>query len=40
MAKEAAAPDMNRLGNLIIRYKYFTRANDANTRYTIYSNTL
>jgi hypothetical protein len=28
-AKEAAAPDENRSGNLKIRYKHFTRADDA-----------
>jgi hypothetical protein len=40
MAKEAAAPDKNRSGNLTIRHKYFTRADDANTRYTMCSNAL
>jgi hypothetical protein len=40
MAKEAAAPDKNRLGNPKIRYKHFTRADDANTRYTMCSNAL
>jgi hypothetical protein len=39
-AKEAAAPDKNGLGNLMIRHEYFTRADDINMRYTIYSNTL
>jgi hypothetical protein len=39
-AKEAAAPDENRSGNLKIRYEYFTRADNANTRYTMYSNAL
>jgi hypothetical protein len=39
-AKEAAAPDKNGSGNLMIRYEHFTRADNANTRYTIYSNTL
>jgi hypothetical protein len=39
-AKEAAAPDKNGSGNLTIRHKHFTRANDANTRYTMCSNTL
>jgi hypothetical protein len=39
-AKEAAAPDKNRSGNLIIRPEHFTRADDTNTRYTIYSNAL
>jgi hypothetical protein len=37
IAKEAAAPDKNRSGNLMIRYKNFTRADDANMRYTMYS---
>jgi hypothetical protein len=40
MAKEAAAPDKNGLGNLMIRHEYFTRADDTNMRYTICSNTL
>jgi hypothetical protein len=40
MAKEATAPDKNRLGNLKIRHEHFTRANDANTRCTMYLNTL
>jgi hypothetical protein len=40
MAKEAAAPDKNGLGNPTIRHEYFTRADDANMRYTICSNTL
>jgi hypothetical protein len=39
-AKEAAAPDKNRSGNRMIRHEYFTRADDANMRYTICSNTL
>jgi hypothetical protein len=39
-AKEAAAPDKDGSGNLMIRYEHFTRADDANTRYTMYSNTL
>jgi hypothetical protein len=39
-AKEAAAPDENRSGNLMIRYEYFTRADNANTRYTMCSNAL
>jgi hypothetical protein len=34
------SPDKNGSGNLKIRYKHFTRANNANTRYTICSNTL
>jgi hypothetical protein len=40
MAKEATAPDKNGLGNPMIRYEYFTRANDANMRYTMYLNAL
>jgi hypothetical protein len=39
-AKEAAAPDKSGSGNLMIRHKHFTRADDINTGYTIYSNTL
>jgi hypothetical protein len=39
-AQEAAAPHKNRSGNPKIRYEYFTRADNANTRYTICSNTL
>jgi hypothetical protein len=39
-AKEATAPDKNGLGNPKIRHKHFTRAADANTRYTICSNAL
>jgi hypothetical protein len=39
-AKEAAAPDKNGSGNLMIRHEHFTRADDANTRYTICSNAL
>jgi hypothetical protein len=38
--KEATAPDNNGLGNPMIRHEHFTRADDANTRYTMYSNTL
>jgi hypothetical protein len=34
-AKEAAAPDKNGSGNLMIRYEHFTRADDANTRYAM-----
>jgi hypothetical protein len=34
------SPDKNRLGNLKIRHKHFTRADDANTTYTMCSNTL
>jgi hypothetical protein len=40
IAKEAAAPDKNGSGNLMIRHKYFTRADNTNMRYTMYSNTL
>jgi hypothetical protein len=40
MAKEAATPDKDGLGNPMIRYEHFTRADDANMRYTIYPNTL
>jgi hypothetical protein len=40
IAKEAAAPDKNGLGNLTIRHEYFTRADNANMRYTMCSNTL
>jgi endo-1,4-beta-mannosidase len=40
MAKEAIAPDQNRSGNLIIRHKHFTSADDTNMRCTMYSNTL
>jgi hypothetical protein len=40
MAKEAAAPDKNRSGNLRIRHEHFTRADNANTRYNICSNAL
>jgi hypothetical protein len=40
IAKEATAPDKNRSGNPKIRHEYFTRANNANTRYTMYSNAL
>jgi hypothetical protein len=40
MAKEATAPDKKGFGNLMIRYEYFTRADNADTRYTMYSNTL
>jgi hypothetical protein len=39
-AKGATAPDKNRSGNLKIRHKHCTRADDVNTRYTMYSNTL
>jgi hypothetical protein len=40
MAQEAAAPQKNRSGNPKIRYEYFTRADEANMRYTICSNAL
>jgi hypothetical protein len=40
MAKEAAAPDKNRLGNLANNDEHFTRADDAYTRYDMCSNTL
>jgi hypothetical protein len=39
-AKEAAAPDKDGSGNPTIRHEHFTRADDANTRYTMCSNTL
>jgi hypothetical protein len=39
-AKEATAPDENGLGNLMKRYEHFTRADDANMRYTMCSNAL
>jgi hypothetical protein len=39
-AKEAAAPDKKRSGNPTIRYEYFTRADDANTRCAMCSNAL
>jgi hypothetical protein len=40
MAKEATAPDKKRSGNLANKNKYFTRADDANTRCAMYSNAL
>jgi hypothetical protein len=40
MAKEAASPDKDRSGNPTIRHEHFTRADDANTRYTMCSNAL
>jgi hypothetical protein len=40
MAKEGAAPDKDGSGNPTIRHEHFTRADDANTRYTMYSNAL
>jgi hypothetical protein len=39
-AKEATAPDEDRSGNPKIRHEHFTRADDANTRYTMCSNAL
>jgi hypothetical protein len=39
-AKEAAATDKNGSGNPMIRYEHFTRADDTNTRYAMYSNAL
>jgi hypothetical protein len=39
-AKEAAALDKNGSGNLANNDEYFTRANNAYTRYNIYSNAL
>jgi hypothetical protein len=39
-AKEATAPDENGSGNPMIRHEHFTRADDANTRCTMCSNTL
>jgi hypothetical protein len=39
-AKEAAAPDKNASGNPMMRYEYFTRADDANTRCAMCSNAL
>jgi hypothetical protein len=39
-AKEAAAPDENRSGNLKIRHEHFTRADNANMRSTMCSNAL
>jgi hypothetical protein len=40
MAKEATAPDKNGLGKLMISHEYFTRADNANTRYAMCLNTL
>jgi hypothetical protein len=39
-AKEATAPDKDGSGNPMIRYEHFTRADNANMRYTMCSNTL
>jgi hypothetical protein len=36
----SCSPDKNGSGNSKIRHKHFTRADDANTRYTMYSNAL
>jgi hypothetical protein len=40
MAKEATAPDKDGLGNLANNNEYFTRADNANMRYTMCSNAL
>jgi hypothetical protein len=40
VAKEAAAPDESGSGNLKIRHKHFTRADDANMTCTMCSNAL
>jgi hypothetical protein len=40
MVKEAIALGNNRLENIVIKYEYFTRANDVYIRCDIYSNTL
>jgi hypothetical protein len=39
-SKGSHSPDKNGSGNPTIRYEYFTRANDTNTRYTMCSNAL
>jgi hypothetical protein len=39
-AKEAAAPDKNRSGNLANNDEHFTKADDAYTRYAMCSNAL
>jgi hypothetical protein len=39
-AKEAAAPDKDGSGNPKIRYEYFTRDDNTNTRYTMCLNAL
>jgi hypothetical protein len=39
-SKGSRSPDKSRLGNLKIRYKHCTRADDTNMRYTLYSNAL
>jgi hypothetical protein len=39
-SKGSRGPDKSRSGNLKINYKYFTRADDTNTRYTMCSNAL
>jgi hypothetical protein len=38
--KGSRSPDKNGSGNPTIRYEHFTRADDANTRYTMCSNAL
>jgi hypothetical protein len=38
--KGSHSPDKNGSGNPTIRYEHFTRADDANTRYTMCSNAL
>jgi hypothetical protein len=38
--KGSRSPDKNGSRNPIIRYEHFTRANNANMRYTMYSNAL
>jgi hypothetical protein len=38
--EESCSPDKNGSGNPKIRHEHFTRANDANTRYTISANAL
>jgi hypothetical protein len=38
IAKEAIAPDKNRLENVAIKYEYFTRANDTYMRCNMCSN--
>jgi hypothetical protein len=40
IAKAATAPDKNRLGNLGNNDEYFTRADNINMRYSMYSNAL
>jgi hypothetical protein len=38
--KRSRSPDKNGSGNLMIRYEYFTRADDTNMRYAMCSNAL